>query len=131
MSVAQKGRSSSEDVDHRGQQLHGPPSRRSPASAARASSGLTEQRLVLHRPATYLQRPVARQISRRISSTIRSSGAVAITPPLPPPQGGRQFQDHAAHRPPDVNTEIEPPFPRPHRPPHLPDPAEANLPYHT
>src|SRR3546814_7302663 len=69
MSVAQKGRSSSEDVDHRGQQLHGPPSRRSPASAARASSGLTEQRLVLHRPATYLQRPVARQISRRISST--------------------------------------------------------------
>src|SRR3546814_8803824 len=90
MSVAQKGRSSSEDVDHRGQQLHGPPSRRSPASAARASSGLTEQRLVLHRPATYLQRPVARQISRRISSTMRSSGAVAITPPLQPREGGRK-----------------------------------------
>src|SRR3546814_19830870 len=79
-------RRSSADVDHRGQQLHGPPSRRSPAWAALASSGLTEQRLLLHRPATYLQRPVARQISRRISSTMRSSGAVAITPPLHPPE---------------------------------------------
>src|SRR3546814_16554248 len=96
MSVAQKGRSSSEDVDHRGQQLHGPPSRRSPASAARASSGLTEQRLGLHPPATYLQRPVARQISRRISSTMRSLGAVAIPPPLQPPDGAPKLPDIAS-----------------------------------
>src|SRR3546814_14989340 len=117
MSVAQKGRSSSEDVDHRGQQLHGPPSRRSPASAARASSGLTEQRLVLHRPATYLQRPVARQISRRISSTMRSSGAVAITPPLQPPEGGRKLQDSAAHSRPRVIRDIAQPLRTPQSPP--------------
>src|SRR3546814_124402 len=91
------------------------------------SSGLTEQRLVLHRPATYLQRPVARQISRRISSTMRSSGAVAITPPLQPREGGRKLQDSAAHSRTGVIREIDQPLRRLQRLPHVRGRGEAKF----